>query len=122
MTFRKVRKTECKCSYIEFCESQRKELKDLTNMSDNNNGEFKKKIGFINDTTSPTDLEKKHVYEVYDKYSDYFIKKDMDESVVLLTKVKEYIQNLPKYSLNADIGKIIIYGINLIDSLIDCLI
>ena len=50
--------------------------------------EFTKKIGFINDTITPTDLEKKQVYDVYDNNFSFFVK----EEFPIYNKVIEYFR------------------------------
>ncbi len=95
LTFRKIRKLECKCTYVNVCDSQKKDIS-------NNETDFKSKFNFEEKTGKPTDLEKKHVYDVYDKIATHF----SHTRYKPWPKVQEYLENLNQYSLNADVGKI----------------
>jgi ubiquinone/menaquinone biosynthesis C-methylase UbiE len=49
---------------------------------------------------SATDMEKKHVYEVYEKIAPHF----SNTRYKPWPKIKAYLDSLPEGSLNADIG------------------
>src|SRR5687768_16404463 len=68
LTFRRIRNGECKCPYVQFCDSQ-KSL--LTNVSSLDN--FNIKLDTQNSQKGvPTEIEKKHVYDVYEKIAPHF--------------------------------------------------
>jgi len=94
LTFRKIRKSECKCTYINYCDSQKLD-------KSNNETDFKSTFNFTNKTETPTDLEKKHVYDVYDKIATHF----SHTRYKPWPRVAEYLELLKPHSLNADIGK-----------------
>lgn len=98
LTFRKVREGECACPYIAFCDSQKSKLTNVSSLD-----EFKVNIDFnnnINNIGKPTDIEKKHVYDVYDKIAPHF----SHTRYKPWPKVAEYIEKLKSGTLNADIG------------------
>jgi ubiquinone/menaquinone biosynthesis C-methylase UbiE len=89
LTFRKIRKGECTCEYKKFCDSQEK--------PDTN------PLGLIKDegmSNMPTEIEKKHVYDVYDKIAEHF----SHTRYKPWPKVAEFMSGLEPGSLNADIG------------------
>lgn len=94
LTFRKVRNSECKCKFIQFCDSQKSQLVNVNPIED-----FNIKLNPEN-INVPTEIEKKHVYDVYEKIAPHF----SHTRYKPWPKVAEYLNNLPIGSLNADIG------------------
>jgi ubiquinone/menaquinone biosynthesis C-methylase UbiE len=91
LTFRKVRTGECSCQYTKYCDSQK---------SENSNPLFViegKDEGLSN---MPTEIEKKHVYDVYDKIAEHF----SHTRYKAWPKVAEFLNGLEFGSLNADVG------------------
>jgi alkylated DNA repair protein alkB family protein 8 len=93
LTFRKIRQGECKCKYVDYCDSQKTKLEKVSGIE-----EFK--IDLDNTSTVPTDIEKKHVYDVYDKIAPHF----SHTRYKPWPKVAEFLNNVDQYSLTADVG------------------
>jgi alkylated DNA repair protein alkB family protein 8 len=93
LTFRKKRHGECKCNYISYCDSQKTKLENISGID-----EFK--IDIDSTSTVPTDIEKKHVYDVYDKIAPHF----SHTRYKPWPKVAEFLNSLDYHSLTADVG------------------
>lgn len=96
LTFRKIRKGECSCPYIEFCDSQKNAQTVAFPTQDS---------GIKIDSSSssqglPTEVEKKHVYDVYEKIAPHF----SHTRYKPWPKVSEYLNSLPAGSFSADVG------------------
>lgn len=65
---------------------------------------FKVPLNKDNNELVPTEIEKKHVYDVYDKIAPHF----SHTRYKPWPKVAEYLNKLEKGSLNADIGKFLL--------------
>ena len=87
LTFRKIRPSECQCDYPEYCDSRTKALATVMPVIDVS-------------STKPTDVEKIHVYDVYNKIAPHF----SHTRYKPWPKVKEYVESLPAHSLCADVG------------------
>ncbi len=98
MTFRKIKPGECNCSFKEFCDSFKKNNAQVLTLDN-----FNVKVKNENDELIPTEIEKKHVYDVYDKIAPHF----SHTRYKPWPKVANYLNKLEKGSLNADIGKVI---------------
>lgn len=92
LTFRKIRKGECNCKYTTHCDSQNVK-QPKTNPLIN----IKEDEGISN---IPTEIEKIHVYDVYDKIAEHF----SHTRYKPWPKVSEFLNSLEFGSLNADIG------------------
>jgi alkylated DNA repair protein alkB family protein 8 len=95
LTFRKIRKSECKCPYIKYCDSQKLQLTQVSSVD-----EFKIKLEESKNSEVPTEIEKKHVYDVYEKIAPHF----SHTRYKPWPKVAEYLNKLPKGAFNADVG------------------
>lgn len=97
LTFRRVRSGECVCPYLKFCDSQKAKLTGVSSLDTFN-------VVLPNSETlekgKPTDIEKKHVYDVYDKIAPHF----SHTRYKPWPKVAEYLSRLSPGSLNADVG------------------
>ncbi len=106
LTYRRIRQGDCKCPYVQFCDSQKSKLNNLTPLE-----EFNLKLAPSDDknidlsssnieTLTPTDIEKKHVYDVYEKIAPHF----SHTRYKPWPKVAEYLNSLEAGSLNLDVG------------------
>jgi alkylated DNA repair protein alkB family protein 8 len=101
LTFRKIRLSECKCPFSQFCDSQKSLLESPSSLEDfniqlNNNLPARDESNKFN----PTEIEKKHVYDVYDKIAPHF----SHTRYKPWPKVAEFLNSLPNGSLVADVG------------------
>lgn len=98
LTFRRVRDTPCSCQWSRMCDSQNKEISVVENLLD---GEGEDISSQIQDTSEvPTDMEKKHVYDVYEKIAPHF----SNTRYKPWGRVEEYLNTLAPGSLNLDVG------------------
>ena len=94
LTFRKVLKDNCRCKYPEKCDSQGFK----TQISDE---KASKETVFIpKSDTEAQELEKAHVYQIYDEIADHF----SDTRHSPWPKVGDFLRGLPSHSLVADVG------------------
>ena len=82
-----------------MCDSQNKNVAVLENLI---SGEGSDISGLIDQqaTQLPTDLEKKHVYDVYEKIAPHF----SNTRYKPWPKVQAYLESLAPGSLNLDVG------------------
>ncbi len=92
LTFRKIRKGECSCQYTKYCDSQ-----NIKQPKGNPLLEIKEDDGISN---QPTEIEKKHVYDVYDKIAEHF----SHTRYKPWPMVSDFLNSLDFGVLNADIG------------------
>jgi alkylated DNA repair protein alkB homolog 8 len=106
LTYRKIRQGECKCPHVQFCDSQKTQLTNVSPLE-----EFNLKLTPSNqenadlskeniESLTPTEIEKKHVYDVYEKIAPHF----SHTRYKPWPKVAEYLNSLEPGSLNADVG------------------
>ncbi|CAI2387862.1 unnamed protein product [Moneuplotes crassus] len=94
LTYRKVRSTPvCSCRWPRMCDSQNKQA-----AVDENKliGEGKA----VNLDSNVSDIEQKHVYDVYEKIAPHFSKTRYKP----WPKVQEFLESLPEGSINCDVG------------------
>jgi alkylated DNA repair protein alkB family protein 8 len=95
LTFRKIRKSECSCPYVKQCDTHKSQQTAVTSID-----EFKIKLEESKHSDVPTEIEKKHVYDVYEKIASHF----SHTRYKPWPRVAEYLNKLPKGALNADVG------------------
>jgi len=73
LTFRKVKTDPCRCDFPSMCDSQNKSVAVNQNQlaGEEQSGEAKIDSSNLN-ATSATQMEKQHVYEVYEKIAPHF--------------------------------------------------
>ena len=100
LTFRKVKTDPCKCKFPQLCDSQNKSAIVNENMLGNNGDEEaivnKENEGAI----TATNMEKQHVYDVYEKIAPHF----SNTRYKPWPKVAEFLNKLPDGSIVADVG------------------
>ena len=100
LTFRKVKTDPCTCKFPQLCDSQNKSAIVNENML-GNNGDEEAKVGQENEgATTATNMEKQHVYEVYEKIAPNF----SNTRNKPWPKVVEFLNSLPDGSIVADVG------------------
>ena len=100
LTFRKVKNDgPCVCKYPKLCDSQNKLLTVEQNFLLGSSEEVKLDPLF-NEFMTATEMEKKHVYEVYEKIAPHF----SNTRYKPWPKIKAYLDSLPPGSLNCDVG------------------
>jgi len=87
LTFRRIKFDSCNCKYPLLCDSQRGMAFDEEIKTDHN-------------STAPSNVEKSHVYAVYDKIAPHF----SHTRYKPWPKVKEFLDSIPDDSLIADVG------------------
>lgn len=114
LTFRTVRNSPCTCDYEYFCDSRgySPDLVKIPNLLNKN--ETGKKIVY-NDSEEqklideareseekekPTDMEKKYVYDVYEKIASHF----SHTRYKAWPQVERFLKSIPKGSVVADVG------------------
>jgi alkylated DNA repair protein alkB family protein 8 len=80
-----------------MCDSQNKEIAVLENQLTGEGEDIKSLIG---EGGKVSDMEKKHVYDVYEKIAPHF----SNTRYKPWGKVQEYLESLPPGTLNLDIG------------------
>lgn len=109
LTFRKIKTTPCNCKYPFFCDSQgydpvnMKKKEDKKRIDQTIKSEEEQKIldeSQLNKEHKPTDLEKKFVYDVYDKIAPHF----SHTRYKPWPKIEQFLNDLPKGSFIADVG------------------
>ena len=101
LTYRKLRKTPiCSCKWPRMCDSQNKLVAVEENMLVGEGEEVKLDPNHKSNEGKPTDIEQKHVYDVYEKIAPHFSKTRYKP----WPKVKEFLESLPEGSLNCDVG------------------
>lgn len=91
LTFRKVSsRDECQCVFIDECDGFKKRMEGNKNFE----------IEINQNTDEPTDIEKNHVYAVYDKIAPHF----SDTRYKPWPRVVSFLSSLEKGSLVGDIG------------------
>jgi alkylated DNA repair protein alkB homolog 8 len=71
LTFRKVKQDPCRCDYPLLCDSQNKSVAVQENQLSGNDSEAKIESHNL-EAKVATDMEKQHVYEVYEKIAPHF--------------------------------------------------
>lgn len=100
LTYRKLRKTPvCKCRWPRMCDSQNKMVAVEENMIGGEGEEVKLDPNHTS-TEKPTEIENKHVYDVYEKIASHFSKTRYKP----WPKVQEFLESLPEGSINCDVG------------------
>jgi alkylated DNA repair protein alkB homolog 8 len=100
LTYRKLRKDPvCKCKWPRMCDSQNKLVAVEENMLVGEGEEVKLDPSHTS-TEKPTEIEQKHVYEVYEKIAPHFSKTRYKP----WPKVQEFLESLPEGSINCDVG------------------
>ena len=102
LTFRKL-KTDggpCTCRYPKLCDSQNKQVADEQNKIAGDDSEEAKISPDNLSALTATDMEKKHVYEVYEKIAPHF----SNTRYKPWPRIQKYLESLPEGSLNCDVG------------------
>ena len=99
LTYRKLKTTPCSCKWSLLCDSQNKSVAVSENKL---SGEGEEAI--VSEESqhaiTATDMEKRHVYEVYEKIAPHF----SNTRYKPWPKVAEFINSLPDGSICADVG------------------
>lgn len=97
LTFRKVRLGECSCSHVSYCDSQKSKLTEVSSID-----QFNVTLPSSENIEKgkPTEIEKKHVYDVYEKIAPHF----SHTRYKPWPKVAEYLSKLESGAFNADVG------------------
>ena len=82
-----------------MCDSQNKDVAVLENLISGEGSDISSLIDPLA-TQLPSDLEKKHVYDVYEKIAPHF----SNTRYKPWPKVQAYLESLPPGSLNLDVG------------------
>lgn len=99
LTFRKIKRDPCTCKWTKLCDSQNKEVAVEQNMLAGESQEAK--IDPVNkQQITATEMEKKHVYEVYDKIAPHF----SNTRYKPWPKIQKYLESLEEGCLNIDVG------------------
>ena len=100
LTYRKLRKDPvCACKWPRMCDSQNKQVAVEENMLVGEGEEVKLDPNHTS-TDKSTEIEQKHVYDVYEKIAPHFSKTRYKP----WPKVKEFLESLPEGSINCDVG------------------
>ena len=100
LTFRSTKTDQCRCKWPLLCDSQNKSAVVNENML-GNNGDEEAKVNQENEgATSATNMEKQHVYEVYDKIAPHF----SNTRYKPWPKIAEFLNGLEPGSVVADVG------------------
>mmetsp|Transcript_14271 Transcript_14271/g.13846 ORF Transcript_14271/g.13846 Transcript_14271/m.13846 type:complete len:228 (+) Transcript_14271:222-905(+) len=97
LTFRKIKFTPCSCRFVQLCDSQNKNFPIDKKLLGAESEEAKVQEG---NSINATDMEKKHVYEVYEKIAPHF----SNTRHKPWPNIKRYLDALPMGSLNCDVG------------------
>jgi alkylated DNA repair protein alkB family protein 8 len=111
LTFRKIKTTPCQCKYPFFCDSQGydpvkeklKKEKEKKRMDEAPKSEEETKmLEMVQNLKEdkPTDLEKKFVYEIYEKIAPHF----SHTRYKPWPKIEKFLMELPAGTLIADVG------------------
>lgn len=102
LTFRKLKfdGAECKCRFPKLCDSQNKLVAVEQNKIAGDESEEAKIAPENFEAKNATDMEKKHVYEVYEKIAPHF----SNTRYKPWPKIQAYLESLPIGSLNCDVG------------------
>eukprot|EP01015_Nassula_variabilis_P025619 TRINITY_DN501_c0_g1_i11.p1 TRINITY_DN501_c0_g1~~TRINITY_DN501_c0_g1_i11.p1 ORF type:complete len:338 (-),score=61.48 TRINITY_DN501_c0_g1_i11:11-1024(-) len=111
LTFRRIKKDPCKCPFPFYCDSQGYDPVLTKQLSDKPAKEKKIKEeevkldefvgeGQVEDELKPGELEKKYVYEIYDKIAPHF----SHTRYKPWPKVEGFINSLEKGTVLADLG------------------
>jgi len=99
LTFRKVKTDPCRCRFPLLCDSQNKSVSVQENTLASESEEAK--VGEENkDAKNATNMEKKHVYEVYEKIAPHFSHTRYKGWPMIV----DFLNALPDASLVADVG------------------
>ena len=100
LTFRKIKTDLCRCQWPQLCDSQNKSQavseRDLTG----GEGEEAKVNNESEGATTATNMEKQHVYEVYEKIAPHF----SNTRYKPWPMVVDFLNSLPDGSIVADVG------------------
>ena len=99
LTFRKVKSDLCRCRWPQLCDSQNKSQAVIERSILGGEGE-EAKINGSEGATTATDMEKQHVYEVYEKIAPHFSNTRYKPWPMIV----EFLNSLPDGSLVADVG------------------
>ena len=101
LTFRKV-KTDgpCQCKWPLLCDSQNKSVAVQENFLTGEAGEAPVYKENEDQPTTATNMEKEHVYDVYEKIAPHF----SNTRYKPWPKVQEFMDNIPPGSFVADVG------------------
>lgn len=115
LTFRKIKTTPCLCKFPIFCDSQGydpvkekiKKEKEKKRMDQAPKSEEESKMFEMVqklEEDKPTDLEKKFVYEIYEKIAPHF----SHTRYKPWPKIEKFLMELPTGTLIADVGKLLL--------------
>jgi alkylated DNA repair protein alkB family protein 8 len=102
LTFRKLRESgkPCTCRFPKLCDSQSTQVAVEQNKIAGDESEEAKVNPDNLDASTATDMEKKHVYEVYEKIAPHF----SNTRYKPWPRIQKYLEALPLGSLNCDVG------------------
>ena len=99
LTFRKIKHTPCKCNFPKLCDSQSMSTVSCTQNQLAGEGD-EAMVEKDSDAQNATDMEKKHVYEVYEKIAPHF----SNTRYKPWPKIEAFLNSMPPGSLNLDVG------------------
>lgn len=99
LTFRKIKKDPCRCDWPQLCDSQNKSVAALENKLGGESEEAKIDPQNLQ-ASRATDMEKQHVYEVYEKIAPHF----SNTRYKPWPKIAKFLNDLPAGSIVADVG------------------
>lgn len=99
LTFRKIKTDPCRCSFPALCDSQNKSVAVKENQLASESEEAKVNPADMQ-ATKATNMEKQHVYEVYEKIAPHF----SHTRYKPWPKIAAHLNSLPDGSLVGDIG------------------
>ena len=99
LTFRKVKRTPCICKWPQLCDSQNKSQAVSERDIVQGEGAHAEVAGSVG-ATAATDMEKQHVYEVYDKIAPHF----SNTRYKPWPQIAAHLNSLPDGAIVADVG------------------
>ncbi len=99
LTFRKVKTDPCQCKYPLLCDSQNKSVAVQENQLSGESEEAKILESNLNSKVA-TDMEKQHVYDVYEKIAPHF----SNTRYKPWPRIAQFLDSLEIGSIVADIG------------------
>lgn len=99
LTFRKIKSDLCRCRWSQLCDSQNKSVAVTERDVTGGEGE-EAKVSGSEGATKATDMEKQHVYEVYEKIAPHFSNTRYKPWPMIV----DHLNSLPDYSMVADVG------------------